>query len=210
MQIIFENVEGNDTVYMDTLMAICGDTKDKSMLDAMCNLAPHTPLLGYGERAYVDVLPRILDHKEEQKYFIQEDVFTYLKSAKKKYDTIICSDGIEHITVLDGYALLCNFGLMSNKDIIFTPLGEHMVEDGNNPESHHSGWYPEMLPRGYASIVFPQYHPTLGIGAFFSWSCRDIDADFERVKDELEAKKWWNRLEIKGYPYGFVVNQYTK
>lgn len=191
MQITFENIHGNDTVYMDCLRAICGDTKGKSMLDAMCNLAPHTPLLGFKEKVYVDVLPRLLDHKDDQQYFIQSDIFEYMENTMRWYDTIIITDGIEHITKDQGYDLLETFLIASDKQIIFTPLGNHMVEDGNNPEAHHSGWLPEDLEQDlYAFIVFPNYHPTLGIGAFFAWSCENIKEDFERVKNELKTKEW--------------------
>lgn len=189
MQITFEGVHGNNEVYLDCLKSICGDTEGKTLLDAMCNLAPHTPLLGFKERTYVDVLPRILDHKDEQQHFIQKDIFHFLDDEDIYFDTIICSDGIEHIIKEDGHRLLYEFLLKSDRNIIFTPLGNHMVEDGDNPENHHSGWFPEEL-KGYASIVFPQYHPTLGIGAFFSWDCDNIEDDFERVKNELKQKTW--------------------
>lgn len=190
MQITFENVTGNDTVYMDVLRAICGNTEGKMMVDLMCNLAPHTPLLGFKVKRYVDILYRKLDIESEQRLFIEEDVFDFLKQPLAGYDVSICSDGIEHVTKEKGYELLKLMVKRSHKQIIFTPLGNHLVEDGDNPESHHSGWFPEDFDESYAFIVFEKYHPTLGIGAFFAWSCDNIKEDFERVKNELNTKLW--------------------
>lgn len=194
MQITFEGVHGNDTVYMDCLRSICGDTEGKSMADLCCNLAPHTPLLGYTQKVYVDVLPRILDHKEEQQFFVQMDVHEFIRD-EKKYSSIICSDGIEHFSKIDGIMFLNRAETKCDKIILFTPLGAHIVEGGDNPEAHHSAWYPEETP-GYASIVFSHYHPTLGVGAYFFWKCENIQQDFERVKNELKQKEWAKKLQV--------------
>lgn len=190
MRIDFENVNGCNEVYTDCLRALCGNTEGKSLLDAMSNLAPHTPLLGYKERAYVDILPRILDHKEEQQYFIQQDIFDFISTTEKTFDCIIISDGIEHVTMDKGQHLLKLFSEKTNRIITFTPLGNYMVDDTDNPEGHHSGWLPISFSNEWAHIVFKNYHPTLGIGAFFSWTCENIEQDFERVSNELKNKSW--------------------
>lgn len=197
MQIIFEGINGDDEIYMDCLRAICGNTEGGSMADLCCNLAPHTPLLGFKNRFYVDILPRTLDHKEEQQYFIRQDIFDFLKVNNSfKFDTLICSDGIEHLTDEMGIELLKRMQLYSKRMVLFTPLGEHLVDrEGTEPEGHHSGWTPDILksiwPEDmFAYIVFPQYHPTLGIGAFFFWRCNNLKEDFERVTEELKQKSW--------------------
>jgi hypothetical protein len=190
MKLEFPNIHGNDVVYMHCLRTICGDTAGKSMIDLCCNLAPHTPLLGFTDRVYIDILPRILDHKEEQKHFLQMDV---LKINERPFlssvDVTICSDGIEHFTKDNGFLLKEKMEAVSKRQVLFTPLGEYMVDHvSTDPEGHHSGWRPEDLS-GYASIVFPEYHPTLGVGAFFAWKCDNIEEDFERVKFALTAVK---------------------
>jgi hypothetical protein len=77
--------------------------------------------------------------------------------------------------------------LFSEKQIFFTPLGDYMVDDSLDPEGHHSGWLPEDFEQlGWATIVLPDYHPLLGIGAFYAWHCDRIEEDFERVKNELK------------------------
>lgn len=195
MKIVLETINGNDTVYMDCLKTICGETNGKSMIDLCCNLAPHTPLLGFKERIYVDILPRKLDHDWEQVNFIQDDIFNVLGKDNNTTNVSICSDGIEHLTKEDGLFLIMSMMIHSRRQVIFTPLGNHMVEEGNDPENHHSGWLPEEF-EGWASITFPKYHPTLGIGAFFAWHCENMEEDFERVKNELKQKSWAINLQV--------------
>lgn len=190
MRITFPGVHGNDYIYMKCLRAVCGDTEGKSMIDICSNLSPHTPLLGFKERVYVDILSRQLDHPQEQQYFVQDNVLDYLNQSTQ-YDVGICSDGIEHFTEDDGILLLKLMQVRTDRMVLFTPLGDHMVDkESKDPEGHHSGWTPEMLdrlfPGFFAFISFPEYHPTLGVGAFFFWHCKNIEQDFNRVVNELK------------------------
>lgn len=189
MQITFEKVYGNDTVYLDCLKAICGDTQGKSMSDLGCNLAPHTPKLGFERKVYVDVLDRKLDHPEEQRYFVKDDMLSFLRMGVH-YDNTLSLDSIEHLSTSQGAQLISQMELHSDKQVIFTPLNAWMMDlEGNDPEGHHSLWTPELLP-DFASIVFPVYHYSLNIGAWFGWKCKDVESDFERVKNELNTKEW--------------------
>jgi hypothetical protein len=192
MTLIFENVHGTGEVYMDCLKAICGDTEGKSMIDLCCCTAPNTPLLGFKERKYVDVLPRILDHPSEQEFFEQDDVLNFLNGPKMKYyDMVICSDGIEHLTKAEGYDLINLAWFFSEKQIYFTPLGDYMVDKNDtNPENHHSGWIPDDLSGNFHCIVFPHYHKLLNTGAFFFWYNSEYNDDFNRVKNILKNKSW--------------------
>lgn len=190
MKIEFNNIHGNGVIYLDVLKSICGGTNGKSMVDLGCNLAPYTCQLEFENRTYVDILPRTLDEAKEQKYFVQDDILSFLKEKNKEYDVAISSDCIEHLTDMDGTKLLILMEDKSLKQILFTPLGDHMVETDNyNPEAHHSGWTPELVP-DYASIIFPQYHPSLGVGAFFFFKCDNLESEFERVVNELKQKEW--------------------
>jgi hypothetical protein len=190
LQITFDNIHGDGYIYLDVLKAICGDTKGKSMIDLCCNLSPYTNQLNFAKRTYVDILPRTLDNKGEQQYFIQDDVLRFLQNKNIHYDVSIASDAAEHMTEMDGVKLLILMELRSDKQILFTPLGEYMVEHDNyNPEAHHSAWTPELTP-DYASIVFPKYHKLLNIGAYFFFKCHNLEEEFERVKAELKTKSW--------------------
>ncbi len=188
MQIIIDNIIGSQEIYLKILRSICGDTKDKSMVDLMCYHAPNTPYLEFKERTYVDVLDRKLDNQNEQQYFINSDVFDFLNNTDKHYDVSICSDGIEHLSKQKGIELLLLMGLDSDKRIIFTPLGDYMttIETDTNPDSHKSGWLPEDF-EGWATIVLPKFHPTLNVGAFFAFNCSNIESEFERVNNELKS-----------------------
>jgi hypothetical protein len=192
MLLIFENTEGCDEVYLDTLRLLCGpNVQNESMLDCACNLAPHTPKLGFKHRTYVDVLLRILDHQEEQSNFIQDDILSFLKNSPA-YNTIIGLDMIEHLYEDDAVSFLGMAVANSHKQILFTPIGPYMLDlEGKNPEGHHSAWTPDQfLDLGWAVISFPNYHPLLGIGAFFTWNCDNIAEDFNRVKTDLIQKSW--------------------
>lgn len=185
MKLVIPNIAGDIDLYMKVLRAICGDTQGNSMIDIGCCFAPNTPRLGFEQRLYIDVLPRVLDDESEQQHFQQLNILEIQHTPFKK-DVAIASDLIEHLTVDDGQKLLSIMEMISHKQIIFTPLGELWMEKTptSDPEAHRSAWYPEMFP-GYASIVFPHYHKEWGVGAFFSWKCEDIEQDFERVKKLL-------------------------
>jgi hypothetical protein len=186
MKLEFPGIVGSGELYLKVMKAICGDVNNKSMADLLCHRAPYTPLLGFKDRLYVDIQDRGLDHKEEQQYFIKSDIWSFLvENSNLHCDVMICSDGIEHLPKQQGYDLALTMKLMSDKQIIFTPLGEYMISEDNNPDSHRSGWVPDDLP-DWATIVFPDFHPALNTGAFFAWSCENIEQDFERVKNELQ------------------------
>lgn len=191
MQLTFLDVHGGYDVYMDCMKAICGDTAGKSMCDLGANKAPYTHSLGFEKRTYVDVLDRVLDNEDEQQFFVKYDMIKYLtESPLSIYDVAISSDSIEHLSERDGERFVAAMEKHSLRQVIFTPLNDWMMDkEGIDPEGHHSLWTPDMLPE-YAAIVFPNYHPTLSIGAWFGWRCENIKEDFERVSNELKQKSW--------------------
>ncbi len=193
MRLEFSGVEGNGEIYLDVMKAICGDTSGKSMLDLGCHHAPYTPLLGFKERTYVDVLDRGLDHKEEQQYFVKADAHLYcFNNNHRHWDVIIASDFIEHLPKQSGFDLCWSMRLLSKKHIIFTPLGDILMDNGrDHPDTHKSGWEPsDFTAHQYAFIIFPEFHKQMNHGAFFAWECENIKEDFERVTNELKNKTW--------------------
>ena len=196
MRIDFPGVVGTIEVYMDVMRAICGDTKGKSMIDLMCAFAPNTPRLGFDGRTYVDIMPRKLDHPEEQSRFFQMDILNiepvHHIMTGIFADVAICSDGIEHLTYDDGWKLIDIMEKISHKQILFTPTTEifKMVGDEDKePEAHRSLWKPEDFP-DYASIVFPDYHKVWNGGAFFFFKTPSLKYDFDRVVEELNNMPW--------------------
>ncbi len=185
--LILHGIEGSGDVYLDIMKIICGDTSGKSMCDLACHHAPYTSQLGFKDRTYVDIQNRPLDNPNEQQYFVQADIFSLLKDPRgPHFDDCILSDALEHFKTEDGYYLIGLMRRRSMKQIIFTPLGAYMVDEtSTHPDSHKSGWTPDML-FGWLSIVLPNFHPRLNTGAFFAINCSDEEKG--RIYNEIKTK----------------------
>ena len=177
-------------LYETIIKAIIGSKINQQSLIDLCSCeATVTRNLTFKNKIYVDVLD-CWDIPGQMHNFIQTDVLGNHEIFNQHFDVANCSDGIEHLIKEDGFKLIERMKNISDKQILFTPLGNYMVETGNDdPKCHKSGWCPEDF-EGFASIVAPQYHPTLGehgVGAFWVWRCDDIEADFQRVKDLIAS-----------------------
>lgn len=191
MKLTFENIEGGNEVYMDCLTALVGENRS-SFLDIGCNHAPFTSQLGFKHREYIDMLPRELDNKDEQQFFHQENILQ--RKLHSTYNSTFALDVIEHLYKADGCEMLMIMKYISNRQILFTPLDEWMMTDDadKNPESHRSIWKPGDIDDRWIKLIFPKYHPTLGIGAWWFMHCENLEEEFERVKNELKTKSWYN------------------
>lgn len=192
MNITFQ-ATGDTEAYLDTLVAICGDTEGKAMIDIGCGFCPTTRKLGFTEKKYVDIVVR--DLGEENEFFSQMNILDMMQNdLPVKYDVSISLDNIEHFYPEDAIDLLNWMVNNSRKQIVFTPLGDYIKvkEEGNtDPDTHKSGWTSEDFNRmGWATITLPNFHPTLNIGAFFAFKCSDIENEFERITNELKNKSW--------------------
>lgn len=193
-ELTFDHITNGNEVYFDCLNAILGNTPRNSMIDLGCNLAPHTSRLGFKERKYIDILPRILDYPEEQQYFEQADI---LKTPiNKYYDVSFALDVPEHLTIDNGLKLYDIMLNISGKVICFTPLNDIFGFDWvtDDPEAHRSLWQPEMLeslmPDTWVYLSFPNFHKIWNGGAFFYWHCKDLDKEFERITNEINKFSW--------------------
>lgn len=177
---------GSFELYEKIFRAIVGPGMERlSMIDLCSCEATIMRNMPFAEKTYVDALD-CWEIPGQMHQFVQADVLGDHPVLKKHYSLANCSDGIEHLTKDEGFQLIDRMKKMSDKQILFTPLGEHMVEVGNpDPKCHKSGWLPEDF-EDFASIVAPNYHPTLGIGAFWVWRCSNLEKDFERVKGLLK------------------------
>lgn len=175
---------GSPEIHLAVLKAICGDTKGKSMIDLGCGFAPQTRQLGFKFRLYVDIVTR--DLKEENENFKNVDILN--NDLDSFWDVSFSLDNIEHFKKMDGYFLLREMKIFSIKQIIFTPIGDYLIEKyaTENPDSHKSGWMPEEFEEmEWATIVFNNFHQTLGIGAFFAFNCENMKSEFLRISNEL-------------------------
>ena len=188
MRLTFD-CNGSGEIHLDVLKTICGDTKGKSMLDLGCGFAPQTRQLGFTQKKYVDIVKR--DLGEETPFFYHEDILQFLMdNITKKWDVCISLDVIEHFTSFYARAILGSMMQISDKQIIFTPLGEYILETtpSKDPDTHKSGWLPEQFEQmGWNTIVFPNFHPTLEIGAFFAYRSNNA-FEYDRIKNELNKR----------------------
>lgn len=189
MKIIFPDTNGSFELFEKHLTAIIGNKKE-SMIDLCCCFAPITSKLNFKRRWFVDAIERTIP---DQKCFIKADVLGDHPIFQEHYEIATCLDGIEHFKKDLGWELINRMKTIADKVIIFTPSdpwcieGEDSERYHNDPESHKSLWSPDELPN-WAHFVFPKYHSSLGIGAFFSWYCEDIEQDFLRVKKKLKLE----------------------
>lgn len=184
----FEGVHGDHDVFLRSLTALLGDgTKEKDVIDLCCNVAPYMRTMPFRSTVLVDVEPQTLP--DRQHMFVQADCLGDHPVFDRHYDVCTCLDGIEHLTKADGRRLLERCRGLADRQVFFTPLHAWMLEyEGTerweDPKSHKCVWTPEDLPE-YAHLVYPVYHKTLDIGAFFFWTCPDLDDDFDRVQSLL-------------------------
>lgn len=159
---------GSGDLYLAILHGIIGVETDKlTMIDLCCGEMAISSRMNFKESVHVDVIDE--PRRPRQFNFVQCSALSHNPVFEKPYHVAYCGDGIEHFTKSEGKALIQRMEIIANLKIIFTPLGEYMVgNDLENPHSHKSGWTPDDFP-GWHSLVYPQWHPTLGIGAFFVW-----------------------------------------
>lgn len=162
---------GSGALWVEVVNEILENKPKGTLLDLMCHRAPHTPLLGFDSITFVDIQYRGLDFKlRENDLFIEQDAIKFLENCEP-FDTIICSDGIEHFSKKDGLRLLELIKQKSKTSVIFTPYGDYMVDEGStHPDTHKSGWLEtDFEDIGYSCIVFPNFHPQLNKGGIFAY-----------------------------------------
>lgn len=193
-ELIFEHITNGNEIYMDCLNLILGDTPRNSMIDLGCHHAHNTPLLKFNKRKYIDILPNILDHSEEQQYFVREDILN--TPLDIHYDVSFALDVPEHLTIPNGLKLYDIMFKISGKAICFTPLSDLFGFDyeTDNPEAHRSLWQPEMIesmmPDKFIYLSFPNFHKIWNGGAFFYWHCEYLNKEFERIQNEVNKLSW--------------------
>jgi len=186
------NKIGSGEIYLQIMKLICGDVSDKSVVDLMCYHSPYIPQMGFKKRTYVDIQDRKLDDKREQQFFVLSDVFDYLAHNKEVVDIMISSDGIEHLTSDKGLELISLMKQRSDCQVLFTPLGENMVDkNAIHPDTHKSGWTPEIInyhfPDYFSFIVMPRFHTSFG--AFFFWHNKD-NYTSQKINESLKSIQW--------------------
>jgi hypothetical protein len=167
----YRNDVGSGALWVEVVSEILANEPKVSLLDLMCHKAPHAPLLGFESIIFVDIQNRGLDFVlRDNDLFIEADAIKFLEGCGS-FDTIICSDGIEHLSKSDGLYLLALIRQKSKSSVIFTPYGDYMVdENSTHPDTHKSGWTEKDFEKmGFSCIIFPNFHPELNKGAIFAY-----------------------------------------
>jgi hypothetical protein len=161
--------EGSMPLWLEIFVRILGKpTQSVTLIDLCCGEMGNTRLCKFKDSLHVDVTNYATRPKGYD--FIKHDVLTLPESFNGRYDVALCSDGIEHLSKTDGMALLERMPKLSRQSIVFTPLGDYMVDpNAKGPENHRSGWLPRDFPDGWETQEFPNWHPTLGIGGLWAW-----------------------------------------
>lgn len=161
---------GSGELQLQVLRSIIGDSSQKTLIDLCCGEMTVSRHLKFASSVHVDVTDEPL--RPRHAVFVHSDVFGDHPVFKTRYNVALCADGIEHFTKADGFRLAHQMTMLADLSIVFTPLGEYMVDPLNTgPHTHKSGWLPDDLP-GWHTLVFPNWHPTLNCGALFYWHDR--------------------------------------
>jgi len=167
----YKNDNGSGALWVEVVKEILENQPKNTLLDLMCHKAPHTPMLGFENITFVDIQYRGLDFVlRDNDLFIEQDAIKFLEGCGN-FDTIICSDGIEHFNKENGLRLLELIKQKSKSSVIFTPYGDYVVdENSTHPDTHKSGWTETDFEKmGYSCIIFPNFHPKLNKGAIFAY-----------------------------------------
>lgn len=185
------DTEGSGDLHLEVLKILCGDTSGKSMIDLMCCHARTTGALGFDRRQYMDI--QHWDLEQESQYFVQANVLDQDWEVSPHFDVSLCLDGIEHLTVPDGQRLIAIMQLISDKQILFTPLNNFFGMSGvhnSDPDEHRSLWTPEQFP-DWITIVFPNFHKIWEGGAWYGMkSIGGMTEEFDRITQLLTQKSW--------------------
>lgn len=196
MHQVFNNYTLTEDNFSLFLESIFGDTSNKTLVDLCSHHGRQTTKLPLKHLTLVDYYDYTEDHikqvnchgKVKNHNSISCDITSsnVVQDILHKHspDIVTCLDGIEHLSKDDGLNLIYAVANYANNVLFFTPLGDLWIdnqEDEVVPFRHKSGWVPEDLPDNWAKIIFPNYHETLGCGAWFFWKTEDTQESFNRA-----------------------------
>ena len=82
------------------------------------------------------------------KKLINANLMDYIRKNRQHYEVILLSDIVEHLTKKQAAEVINNAKKWANKIVLFTPKGYlEQVDEGNDYNSHKSGWEAEDLTK---------------------------------------------------------------
>jgi hypothetical protein len=157
-------------------------------LDLGCCNASHTRRLP--QMTYVDLVRR----ENPPDGMIEMDILKVPSMyVGKKFGVVYLLDVVEHLYQEPAMKLLKELESITERIVVFTPLGELWMNIEDGPGGHHSAWTPEMFEAiGYETWTWPRYHQFPNgdtAGAFWAW--KDIG------KENLTAERLSQIARVK-------------
>lgn len=111
-----------------------------------------------------------------------------------KFNLLIMTDVIEHLTRQDAIDLLAEMAPLCRSLLVFTPTGPWLTNpQATDPHSHKSSWMPaEFYDDGSLIWEWPQFHHMpdgVILGAFFAWKQRRSRAKSFTVEEVARLAK---------------------
>lgn len=145
-----------------------------------CGNAPHTRMLP--EMTFADLIVR---ENPPEGIVVMDITEAPVRFSDRRFGTVIMLDVVEHLYKLPALKLLADLEKITDRIVIFTPLGELWMENETGPSGHHSGWLPSDLEHfGYTTWSWPVFHDFGGgstHGAFWAW--KDVRGVTPTVED---------------------------
>lgn len=169
---IIRTEEGSLELWLEVVRGIIGrPTEDLTLLDLCCGECTGTSLLQCKFHVGIDVVDWPTRPLLSQYLKCDALDFCLFSLEGFHFNLCICSDGLEHLPREAGLKLLKALpAFVAPLSIIFTPIGPWKLDaDATHPDTHKSAWLPEELEAiGWNVVAFPNWHQTLGVGAFFA------------------------------------------
>lgn len=175
-----ESIVGSGALWIDVINGILGETHRGSLLDLCCGHPILSSQLGFERHVGVDLneYPESAMCSEFRKRDALDDIS---EIDTDSYELALCSDGLEHFKWEDGIIMLGEMARVGKLAIVFVPTkrkdyGYSMDENSNDPHVHKSLWSHEQFQSlGWQTRTFPNWHPTLNLGACFAWNRKETE-----------------------------------
>lgn len=154
--------------FFHAIIAPLGAPGGLSLLDLCCGEMAVTRHLHFGESLHLDVIDA--PGRPREFPFRQIDVGAWILNDRRQWDVIVLSDGLEHFRKREGMDILDYMREHAQIPVVFVPVGDDtsVDEDADGPHTHKSLWTPEEF-EDWNTLVWPDWHPTIGLGAMFAW-----------------------------------------
>lgn len=137
-----------------------------AVLDLGCGLCAYLKTLPNRTRIGVEAFrpyieTTLKDQDAQDIILIHGDMLSFDKLVRRKWDTAVLVDSLEHVSFHDGVDLIRRLQLQAQTILVFAPWGVHEQDecDGNTMQRHLSTWTDDELEQlGFVVRVDPVFH----------------------------------------------------